>query len=201
MFIEFKDSPPWAQTLLKSAGFTSRAVVEVQAAVTHQVGGTWHDANRVTLHFVDGRERKLETRVGTYGGANIFASAEENAVNLGGEITLPNPDCMVLELHTYPKMARLYVHPEVIPLWLPKTDGLSRDEQIVLVAVRSYKSSYLGIKDYRCWEARQATDISKEAYQVAKARLIEQGHLDKRGALTVKGRNAVGRRTFNELVD
>lgn len=57
-------------------------------------------------------------------------------------------------------------------------DRLEIDDFIVLLAVASFKSSYMGIRDYRRYEA-------------AKGRLIMQGYLNRRGALMNKGKEAL----------
>lgn len=87
----------------------------------------------------------------------------------------------------------VYVRPESINhLMLPAPVELSRDEKIVLSATRCFKSSYAGIKNYRFSEANQSTGISLEAWDAAKASLIGKGLLNKAGAITDQGRNAIG---------
>lgn len=80
---------------------------------------------------------------------------------------------------------------------LPAPTELSEDERIVLVATRSYKSSYGGQKNYRFYTARQKTGITQDRWEAAKEKLIKDKMLDKRGAITVSGRNAV--ESYNSL--
>lgn len=75
---------------------------------------------------------------------------------------------------------------------LPAQEDLTIDQKIVLIATRTFKSSYGGIKNYRFSEASQVTRITIDRWEAAKAQLIESGHLNKQGAITPKGRNAAG---------
>jgi hypothetical protein len=79
---------------------------------------------------------------------------------------------------------------DVTPMLSP-VDSLTEDQKIVLEYTRSRKSSYGGISDFRFHEAKSYTGITKERWEKSKAEMIASGHLDKRGAITPKGRNAV----------
>lgn len=70
-------------------------------------------------------------------------------------------------------------------------DDLPQEQKIVLAATRSLKASYGGIKNFRAKQAREDTGISLEAYEQAKLELIASGHLNKAGAITTKGKNAI----------
>lgn len=83
----------------------------------------------------------------------------------------------------------LMVHPSMLNAgFLPAKEdaGLSDNERTVLRCTRTYKSSYGGISNYR----QSQSGLSMDAWNAAKDSLIGKGLLDKRGALTVKGRNA-----------
>lgn len=82
---------------------------------------------------------------------------------------------------------------DLVPL-LPPKEELSTDEDAVLYFTRSLKSSYSGIKNYRFHEAQREMGITIERWEKAKAELIERKLLNKRGAITPSGRNAVGDR-------
>lgn len=69
---------------------------------------------------------------------------------------------------------------------------LSDDELIVLDATRSYVSSYNGDSNVRFNEARRYTGITASRWEAAKVSLIRRKLLDKRGAITPAGHNAVG---------
>lgn len=106
-----------------------------------------------------------------------------------------------------------YIHPDNAPEMLPAPEEseLDRDQKIVLVATRTFKPSYGGIKNFRLDRARKQTGITPERWETAKASLIANGYLTKAGALSPKGRNAAGQtqlytlgesrfhRTFSQL--
>jgi len=87
----------------------------------------------------------------------------------------------------------LHLHPSDFPKFLPAAPGeLPTDEKIVLCATRSYKSSYSGQSNYRFHEACSITGISRDRWETAKSDLIIKGLLNKAGALTNVGKNAIG---------
>src|SRR3990167_5534296 len=88
---------------------------------------------------------------------------------------------------------RFYVNPARLPQFLPASaNELTREQRIVLVATRSYKSSYAGVGNYRYIEAGRETGISLADWERSKAECQQMGLLDKRGAITVDWRNAIG---------
>jgi hypothetical protein len=92
------------------------------------------------------------------------------------------------------------VHPDnVNNLALPAPVDLTWAEKVVLSATRSVKSSYAGISNYRCHEARRYTGIAEQDYNAAKVTLIASGMLNAAGAITAKGRNAIGGTCLYEL--
>jgi hypothetical protein len=89
----------------------------------------------------------------------------------------------------------IYVHPDDATKLLPAPVDLTDHERIVLRATRSYKASYGGADRYTmAWRDAQGKLFpTKAGWAIAKESLIAKGLLDKRGALTVAGRNAIGR--------
>ena len=85
----------------------------------------------------------------------------------------------------------IYANSEQITPLLPPKQEVSENEQVVLKFTRSYKSSYAGIKNYRFHEAHRETGISAEDWEQAKKTLIEKKLLNKAGAITPAGRNAL----------
>lgn len=95
----------------------------------------------------------------------------------------------------------IYVNPENISKMLPAPEELPWAEKVVLAATRSFKSSYMG-RDRRDMANREmenifakdlgSTHISKQEWDAAKQSLIQKGMLNKAGAITDKGRNAIG---------
>lgn len=87
----------------------------------------------------------------------------------------------------------VYVKPENLNRFmLPAAVQLTREESIVLTATRSLKSSYAGIKNYRFHEANTETGIQPGEWEAAKTNLFSKGLLNKAGAITYAGRNAIG---------
>jgi hypothetical protein len=106
-----------------------------------------------------------------------------------------NPQTMVVSHHIFcgeDLGLTFYVHPSILPKYLPEPASLTRNEKIVLCATRSYKSTYAGDGNYRFHEARRITGINLEFWATAKTGLIAKGLLNKSGALTVDGKNAIG---------
>ena len=85
----------------------------------------------------------------------------------------------------------IHVHPDNAPNLIPEKKELNEDEEIVLIFTRSYKSSYAGISNYRFHEAQRSKGITLERWENAKQSLIEKKMLNKAGAITNEGRNAV----------
>lgn len=75
---------------------------------------------------------------------------------------------------------------------LPKPAAISEHEKIVLAATAGLKASYGGIPNFRFTQASRATGITLEQWDAAKTACIAAGYLNKAGAITPKGRNAVG---------
>jgi|ETNvirenome_6_85_1030632.scaffolds.fasta_scaffold03832_11 hypothetical protein len=88
----------------------------------------------------------------------------------------------------------VYGNPEDISPLLPPSEELSVDEDAVLFFTRSYQSSYGGIKNFRYHEAHREMGITEKRWEKAKASLIGRKLLNKAGAITPSGRNAVGER-------
>jgi len=95
---------------------------------------------------------------------------------------------------------RLYVHPQDMAPLLPPQEDLSQLERAIIDATASFKSSYNGRDRYssakpRPWSGpfhgySHETFPSREEWSAAAMGLIARGFLDRRGALTIRGRNA-----------
>ena len=86
----------------------------------------------------------------------------------------------------------LHVHPQdVNPLALVDATPveLSVNERKCLEATRGFKASYGGISNYR----QHMSGMSSASWNEAKQSLIGKGLLDKRGAITNKGKNLLAR--------
>jgi len=94
----------------------------------------------------------------------------------------------------------IFIHPDNAPKFLPApSDDITIYEKIVLVATRSLKASYGGIKDFRFVEANKYTGITREQWDNAKTALINKGLLNKAGAITPNGRNYAGSENLYNL--
>jgi hypothetical protein len=95
---------------------------------------------------------------------------------------------------------RIYVHPADMAPLLPPPADLSQLETAIIDATASFKASYNGKDRYasakpESWSSpfhgyTAETFPSRQDWQAGVMALIERGFLDKRGALTIKGRNA-----------
>ena len=89
-----------------------------------------------------------------------------------------------------------YLRSENAQKLLPARSELSAHQKIVLEATRSYKSSYNGQDRYQmassyAYGPARDTFPTRSEWESAKAELIASGHLNKAGAITTKGRNAL----------
>jgi hypothetical protein len=88
-----------------------------------------------------------------------------------------------------------YVHPDNATKLLPAPQAeLTAFEKIVLSATASYKSSYAGMDRYEMArrDCRNGTPFpTRDDWALAKQTLINLGLLNKAGAITPAGRNAI----------
>ena len=108
---------------------------------------------------------------------------------------VPIPDDFVVVAHTIfcgRDMGLTIYTPHRAPLL---TDGsqLSDIEAHVLIMTAARKSSYGGIKDYRAYELRRKWGYTQAEIEATRAKLIVNGYMTKRKAITNKGRNAVAK--------
>lgn len=107
------------------------------------------------------------------------------------------PENVVLIEHTISCGKDMGITVHVAPenmnrLALPAPVELTWEEKVVLSATRSLKSSYNGVSNYRQREAMERTGITASEYDTAKASLIGKAMLNRAGAITDAGRNAIG---------
>lgn len=112
---------------------------------------------------------------------------------LGPLTELPVGFALVRLTGGYRESVTVYVNPANLVAMLPAPVELSEHERTVLKYTSRLKSSYGGISNYRFHEANQDTGISTESWEAAKASCILQGYLNKAGAITESGRNAISR--------
>ncbi len=85
----------------------------------------------------------------------------------------------------------IHIGSEDAALCLPAPAQISHNQAIVLSATRSFKPCYAGQSNYRFSQAHRQTGISREQWDGAKGECQEQGWLNKAGAITATGRNAI----------
>jgi hypothetical protein len=90
----------------------------------------------------------------------------------------------------------IYIHPADVTRAIPSaatTPGLTPHERLVLCMTVKYKSSYGGYDRYDMakWDVPESVFPSRAEWHQARVQLIAYGLLDKRGAITAKGRNAL----------
>jgi hypothetical protein len=155
-----------------------RAVVETSTSLddTYWSGGTKSEYRGINL--VTGEI--MSARAGSFG---TFYNPREPVAELA-------PGLAIVEhsFFTGKDMGiTIHIHPaNVAQLRLSAPLDLTDDEKAVLEATAAYKSSYGGDPEYR----RHESGLSKDRWETAKASCIAKGLLDKRGAITVTGRNA-----------
>ena len=96
---------------------------------------------------------------------------------------------------------RFYIHPDNATKMLPPAHELTKHEKLVLTATQSLKSSYGGRDRYQMmsgsYEAQKILGSElfplRSEWEAAKQALIGKGLLNKAGAITVAGRNAVSK--------
>jgi hypothetical protein len=83
----------------------------------------------------------------------------------------------------------IIVHPTTLnPGLLQAPAELTGDERTVLAATRAYKPGYGGDPEHR----RNQTSLTREEWDAAKASLVARGLLNRAGAITIAGKNAIG---------
>jgi hypothetical protein len=159
----------------------------------------------VTLHNLEwsGGSRSLY-RACTIDGVTLGAVAHGHIDNPAeGAKTSIALGCAIVEHITFCGRdlgLRIYVRPDDMPKNLAApADALAPYETLILYASRAFKSSYGGQDryqmaraDYRARDMLTKAEMaypSREQWEQTKAALIAKGFLDKRGALTIAGRN------------
>lgn len=185
LHIDYTDCPNWVKEILKEKRMRPGSV-PVTIGIEVHVGGN----DMTTLYLHNGEEvTELKGAIT----ANPWASHVENAIAEGGKVTIPRPECMILEVFHFMgvKMCGLYAHPDSVIPALVEVDTLTPVQKAVLLSARMYKSSYASIKDYRYHEMAVRYSIGPDAWSEAKQSLIDTKHLNKRGAIMTAGLNAV----------
>lgn len=127
--------------------------------------------------------------------SNAVLTAPQNGTPFdAGEMKLSAlpEDCAVVCLHAGPhESVTVYVNQANLTPMLAAPVELTGGERTVLSYTAKLKPSYAGISNYRFHEANRDTGIQPAEWEASKASLIAKGLLNKAGAITDNGRNAL----------
>ena len=172
----------------------------VESVTIHADAGTWSGGSRDVYFAIDLSDGRSVSITDTF-------TAPWDSERRDREINLV-PGFAIVRRSTFAGKAMglaFYIHPNSAAKLLPApTDPVSPHGRIVLIATASYKSSYNGMNRYdmarkdATYSWNQQKFIAKfgvfptpEQWEAAKAELIAAKLLNKAGAITPAGRNAV----------
>lgn len=176
MIIGFKDLPDWAQNIMKQKKM--RKDVEVNIGADVRLPGAWHDADVMEIFAY--KNGKVGSQL-AIGGQGVNDTAKERAAKKGMDFKL-KPGEMILVTHTYPKMAKMYAHPDDMNKAMldePSDTELSKEEIMTLGIIK-------GLKSFARKEEASRYGIQ---FDPVKQSLIKKGYLSKNGAINKKGKN------------
>ena len=176
-------------------GYTGRKYQAAIGDTVHMTDTSWGGGTRSTYQFIE-----LAT------GRTVPVPGNPDPVQFGGNMegkTVSIPDnCAVVEHSIFcgkDMGITFHMHEVDANKLLPKPDLLTKAEQIVLAATRTYKNTYGGRTNIRYHEAARETGIEEHDWETAKKVLISRKLLNKAGSITVAGKNAIGRIELNQL--
>jgi len=184
IYVSHRD--PSIARIMRAAGLSSQSI-KLATAESRTLGHTyWDSGARYSYFMID--LATLKTHPLPHWNPPAFGGPKDAV-----QVAIP-PNCCLVEDHycLSRHFVTLYVRPENAAPLLPGKVDLTRDESIVLAATAGLKASYNGVKDYRFSEAHHSSGITREAYDAAKASLVTRKLLNRAGAITVDGRNAIG---------
>jgi len=200
IYLDAKDIP----NCLRSIGGYSGRKFKVIVQETVTLGGSstiWQGGSKTTQYVVN-----LET--GKHIRPNLDATPKQGDpfgwIPNEGELKLQRNLAVVEhDIFCGSDMGLTFIiHPDNAPKFIPAKIDLSDREIVILVATSSLKSSYNGMDRFEhiqrfgmglCNSKYRYLDssMSRLIWNQVKAGLIEKGLLNKAGAITPKGRNAV----------
>lgn len=183
------------KAIAQAVGYRGREA-DIQPALQVELSGT----------YWDGGSRYTYTAV-TLGGTVTVDYPHYNPPQFGGPVTdviVPLASSIVIVrtgtiAGTDAGMTIFGLPDTVAQLATVETVYLSREEKIVLAATRGLKSSYAGQSNYRFHEAKRRTGIDLATWEATKTDCVTKGYLNKAGAITTTGRNAIGRTDLFDL--
>lgn len=180
MFVEL-DDPTVDIMKLAFPDYKGRKFEVVEAVTVSLDGAYWSGGSRNTWKAVmlDGRSGSLTIREASSMIQNPFRVPEAPVLEMVSGVAIVR-HCI---FQGKDLGLKLYLHPSNMVKMIP--EQVDADVKAVLVATRSYKSSYGGDPLYR----QRNSGLGLEAWNRAKEEAQRLGYLDARGAITNKGRN------------
>lgn len=168
--------------ILKTIGYNGRKiqVVFTESVEIRLCDTMWSDGSRSTFYL--GNLGTGEVVQITPTDKNIRISLEENGIVLE-HVIFCGKDLGI----------KVYAHVSNAPTSLGTTNELTKNQKIVLIATRAYKSFA------RFDEANRQTNITKNEYDNAINECIELGLLNANKSINNKGKNVIGSLNFWEL--
>jgi hypothetical protein len=159
---------------------------KVRTQNTVNVRSCWDGGSRDTFRFV-------ELATGACSDQVPAQSAFDRPIQGADSVTLPDgAGCVEHSIFCGKDMGlTLIIPPEAAPKLLPPKDDATDDELIVLKYTRSLKNTYSGQTNIRFTEASRDGGITQERWTAAQDTLKARKLLNKSGAITPAGRNAV----------
>jgi hypothetical protein len=185
MYIDRKDAPSWMLSAFPS--YTGRKYSVVAGYTVQLSGDSWEGGSKTTYVGVNMETGQTAPPPKQYGnpftnstGKIPFVKLQPNFAIVSHQIFC-GQDCGLVA----------YVHPDNLAKLLPHEASLTEDERVVLRCTKENKSSYGGISNYRFHVAKERHGMTLDVWADTKAALTQKGLLDKRGAITTQGRNAI----------
>jgi len=188
LFVSIKDLPDWVKKVLKQKKIGKDVKVETTTKV--KIGSNWHDANVRDIFAYKNGKVMSQMAIGTM---QLGDTKKDIQAKQGFETPI-TPDQMILVTDTYPKQAKLYVHPDTMIKALEPPSNvkeLAGPEILILVITRGRKPAFR-----REEAARFGLD-----YNSISLSLINKGFLMKNKAMNKKGKNFLLTHDLNGQVD
>lgn len=183
MYVASKDLGP----TFRNAGIQSKDCQLVTKEGELTLGHTyWDEGTRYSYSLID------------LASGSLRDIPHVNPPQFGGpdrqRLTMQDGIAVIESYYTgYKHLTKIFLHPNNAAKLLPAPVELSEDEKIVLVFTAGLKPSYGLIKDYRFHKARRKHNITSERWLAAKASCIGRKLLNRAGAITNEGRNAIAK--------
>ncbi len=167
-------------------GYTGRTFKLIVTDQTINTASYWSGGTRSYFVFVSLSDNRVSPEVPAQ-------SAFDKPIPGATEVSIPDGFACVEHCLFCGKDhgLRIYIGPTNAAKLIPETVDITEDEKTVLKYTINLKNSYGGETNIRFTQAARDTDISADNWELAKSTLISRKMLNKAGAVTVSGRNAI----------